>query len=178
MSRSQRGLRIASRYLLSKRDRRKVEDEVLREVGGEYAQRAREADRVEIALVKHSEVSEAYFLDGTLALVRTMGAGLIPSLYFMYKNNVYPSYPSVYVDAGAVPRILNGADVMVPGIKKVEGEFSPNAKVLVRELEKGRVIAVGVSLMSSQEIRTSGKGKAVKSLHYLGDEIWEASVEA
>jgi len=152
-----------------------LEEDVERELGKDYVARVREAERVEIALVKHSEISEFYLLDNTLAFIRTGEYGFIPSLYYIYKVNIYPNYPSIYVDAGAVPKILNGASVMVPGIKKMEGEFKPNAKILVRELEKARVIAIGVSLMSSEEIKTSQKGKAVKTLHYLGDEVWALS---
>jgi PUA domain protein len=66
---------------------------------------------------------------------------------------------------------------MVPGIKKIEGEFGPNTRVLVKELDKARTIAIGISLMSSQEIKTSQKGKAIKTLHYLGDEVWNLSTK-
>lgn len=100
----------------------------------------------------------------------------MPALYYIYKADASPELPSVYVDAGAVPRILNGADVMAPGIRKIEGEFSPGRKVVVRELEKGRPIAIGVALVESKDIPQMGKGKAISNLHYLGDEYWALSL--
>jgi len=177
MSKSPKELKIVSRYLLSKKDRKKLEEEAEKELGKDYVAKIQEAERVEIAIVKHPELSELYFLDNTLAFVRLAGDGFIPSLYYIYKANLSPSYPSIYVDAGAVPKILNGADVMVPGIKKIEGEFGPTTRVLVKELDKARTIAIGISLMSSQEIKTSQKGKAIKTLHYLGDEVWNLSTK-
>lgn len=169
-------LKIVTRYKLSKRDKKALLDEVSKSVGEEIARIVESSENVEVAKVKSENVEELYFVDGSLALVRLKGAGLIPSLYFLYRRGVELRRPSVFVDQGAVPRILNGADVMIPGIKRVEGDFGPGEVVLVRELEKERLIAIGVSLVTSEEIRRSGKGKAVKTLHYLGDEVW--SLEA
>jgi RNA-binding protein, containing PUA domain len=62
-----------------------------------------------------------------------------------------PQYPKVVVDAGAVKRIINGADIMRPGIKEFIGEFNKGDVVFVVD-EKGRVIAIAVALYSKQEM--------------------------
>ena len=46
---------------------------------------------------------------------------LLPIFYFPEFKK--PDYPWVRVDDGAVPRIINGADVMRPGIKEFYGNF-------------------------------------------------------
>ncbi|QOJ78320.1 hypothetical protein IG193_06015 [Infirmifilum lucidum] len=164
-----------TRYKLSKKDKKALVDEAVREVGAEIAKIIDSSEDVEVAKVKYAGLTDLFFADGVVALARFENVGLIPSLYLIYKRGVVPNYPSVLVDQGAVPRILNGADVMVPGIKAIEGYFHVGEKVIVRELDKGRVIAIGVSLMSKEEVESSQKGKAIRTLHYLGDEIWELS---
>jgi PUA domain protein len=80
------------------------------------------------------------------------------------------------VDDGAVPHIVNGADVMRPGIKEINGDFGDGDVVLIRDL-KGRYIAIGVSLVSASEMRSITKGKVVKVIHHLGDRLWHLSQE-
>ncbi len=90
--------------------------------------------------------------------------------FYIYQNPV--EYPSVVVDEGAVPRILNGADVMRPGIKEFKGSFKKGDVVVIRDL-KGRAIAIGIALVGSDEAMQMQKGKVVKNVHYLGDDIWK-----
>lgn len=131
---------------------------------------------VEIARLKEGDVEVVYFLDGILALLQHRVYSLIPSLYYIYRTNVSPALPSVYVDAGAVPRILNGADVMAPGIRKIEGTFSSGSKVVVKEMDKGRLIAIGIALVESRNIFQMEKGKAISNIHYVGDDYWMLSL--
>jgi len=173
---SSQKLKIVTRYKLSKKDKKALFEEAMREVGAEVAGLIDSSENVEVAKLKHASLTELYFVDGMVTLARFENVGLVPSLYLIYRKGITPSYPSVYVDQGAIPHILNGADVMVPGIKMIEGEFDAGSKILVRDHDKGRVIAIGVSLMSSQELRAVHKGKAIKNLHYLNDDIWQLSL--
>lgn len=166
-------LKIVTRYRLNKKDKKGLLEEVAASLGFEFSKAVENASLVEVAKVKFNDVEELYFLDGVIALLRFQGIGLVPSLYYIYKTGLSVNYPSVYVDSGAVPHILNGADVMIPGIKRVEGSFKTGEKVFVREMEKSRIIAIGVTLISSNEIAEKQKGKGVRTLHYLGDEVWK-----
>src|ERR1700747_1874369 len=62
-------------------------------------------------------------------------------------------FPGAVVDEGAIRFLLNGADVMRPGIRKLDDWGSPGKFVIVREEKKGRAIAVGQSTVSSEEAR-------------------------
>ena len=92
----------------------------------------------------------------------------IPLLTMFYLKKV--NYPTVKVDDGAVPHILNGADVMRPGIKEFIGDFNKGDIVAVQDF-KGRTIAVTVALFPKSEIEKMQKGKVLKNIHYLGDKI-------
>ncbi len=81
-------------------------------------------------------------------------------------------FPQAVVDEGAIRFLLNGADVMRPGIRKLD-EWGPAGRmVVVREEKKGRAVAVGPSLVASSEAQGMTKGGCVKNLHHVGDRYW------
>ncbi len=80
------------------------------------------------------------------------------------------------VDEGAVKHLLNGANVMAPGITEVS-DFSKGEVVAVWSPGKKAPLVVGEALMDSKEIMEVRRGKAIKNLHYAGDDIWELCLE-
>ena len=86
---------------------------------------------------------------------------------------ILPKLPSVTVDSGAVKFICNGANVMRPGITKIDGEFNTNDLLVVKEEKYGKMIAVGTAIITSNEMRSTAKGPVITNLHYVGDKFWE-----
>ncbi len=99
---------------------------------------------------------------------------LLPTILLVKKFGI-DAFPYVIVDEGAVPHILNGADVMIPGIKELS-DFSRGEIVAVWNIGRNAVLAVGKALLNSSEIKVNKKGKAVKTLHYAGDKIWNIMI--
>lgn len=79
----------------------------------------------------------------------------------------------VEVDEGAVRFLANGADVMAPGITAADPGIAEGDWVYVRDSKHKRPLVVGRAVLPGPEMRASGKGRAVKTLHYVGDKIWE-----
>ncbi len=79
----------------------------------------------------------------------------------------------VQVDMGAVPYVHNGANVMAAGINATAPDIRAGQLVWVREERHHRPLAVGEALLDGTEMVTRSRGKAVRTLHYLGDTIWE-----
>ncbi|HVM45702.1 MAG TPA: RNA-binding protein [Candidatus Thermoplasmatota archaeon] len=78
----------------------------------------------------------------------------------------------VTVDMGAVKFVNNGADIMAPGIVEADPGIQPGDLVWIRD-EKNKVpLAVGEAILPGAQMPRGPKGKAVKSLHHVGDEIW------
>jgi PUA domain protein len=96
---------------------------------------------------------------------------LLPALQ---NHQVLERLPHVVVDMGAVPHVVNGADVMAPGIRKIEGEFSATDCIVVVDEKFRKPIAVGAALISSDEMRATKKGKVIRNLHYVGDAAWNS----
>ena len=91
---------------------------------------------------------------------------------FLGSQSVLDLFPSVVVDEGAIKFLLNGADVMRPGIRKMDDWGPSGTFVVVKEEKKGRAIAIGLSATSSSEASAMSKGSCLKNLHYLGDRYW------
>ena len=83
----------------------------------------------------------------------------------------------VQVDMGAVPYVCNGANTMSAGINDVSPEVVKGQHVWIREENHHKPLAVGVALMDAKEMLMSEKGKAIKSLHYIGDKIWNYGIK-
>ncbi|MGC8849526.1 MAG: PUA domain-containing protein, partial [Candidatus Bathyarchaeia archaeon] len=50
--------------------------------------------------------------------------------------------------------------------------FGRDGVVRVVDERHGKALCVGVALASSSEIFSLGRGRVVKNLHYVGDEVW------
>lgn len=116
---------------------------------------------------------------------------ILPTIRTIHK---YPSldFTSVTVDAGAIPFILGGANIMCPGLTKEghslmppDGEeqdaqgfdkpgLSKGDGVVIKAEGKEHAIAIGVMKMSSVDIREKSKGIGVELSHSVGDGLFQA----
>lgn len=83
----------------------------------------------------------------------------------------------VTVDMGAVPYVYNGADVMAPGIVDADPDIQPGDLVWVRDEKNRRPLAVGRAILDGPAMAREEKGKAVESLHHVGDDLWRIGEE-
>lgn len=77
----------------------------------------------------------------------------------------------VVVDSGAVRFIVNGADVMNPGIVSADPDIAAGDLVIIVEERHKKPLAIGRALIPGTEMK--GEGKAIKSLHHVGDQVWK-----
>jgi len=81
----------------------------------------------------------------------------------------------VTVDMGAVKFLANGADVMAPGIVDADPGIKAGMSVWVRDQNNLRPLLVGIALMNGAEMKSAREGKAVKTIHFVGDKLWNLS---
>ena len=80
----------------------------------------------------------------------------------------------IIVDKGAVRFICDGANIMRPGVIRVEGTFEIDDIIGVEEAQHGKMLAIGFALVNSLDIQGMSKGIVMKNMHYIGDKFWEA----
>ena len=120
-----------------------------------------------VNIVQNSETDELLFFS-------SHDGPFIPTLRLLHK---YPDLlPRMQADKGAIKFILNGADVMCPGLT------SPGAKMcaadkgdIVSLYAEGKEHAMSICkmLMSSDDIQKKNKGIGLETIHCLNDGLWE-----
>jgi PUA domain protein len=102
------------------------------------------------------------------------GGWIFPTL----KGAIERPFPQrrISVDAGAIPYVINGADVMRPGITCVTADVRAQAPVQVVDERHGKPLAIGIALLDAPQIEQSTTGKMCKNIHYVGDEIWNVEL--
>ena len=102
--------------------------------------------------------------------------------FFYYEGKLLPSLKllqgkpdllkHVVVDMGAVKFVVNGADIMRPGIVEIEFGFEKDDFLVILDVNNKKPLAIGQAMFSSEEMQGMSTGKVIKSLHFVGDELW------
>lgn len=97
---------------------------------------------------------------------------LVPTLKLLLQNkNFLDNMKKVVIDMGAVRFLAKGADLMRPGIVSLD-DFDKNEVVAIVDMEHKSPIALGLTLASSEDILKTDSGKVIRTIHYVGDDIW------
>jgi PUA domain protein len=130
---------------------------------------------VDIAKLKEHTFSEVIFADGEIVAC-TMGQEAFLTLHGLIACDYTRAKRYVTVDKGAVSFICNGADVMAPGIVDADKNIKVGELVWVRDETHLKPLAIGQALIPGTQMGVHGsRGKAVKTLHYIGDDFWNLS---
>ena len=100
--------------------------------------------------------------------------GWYPTLKGVAAWNVERSW--VAVDEGAIPFLRNGADCMGAGIHIADPSLGEGDFVWIRDQETGEPIATGTAIVDGEEMMSMTKGKAISTIHWVGDDLWNLEV--
>ncbi|MFW9976348.1 MAG: DUF1947 domain-containing protein [Candidatus Thorarchaeota archaeon] len=158
--------RIKKRHPLKKREQRdeiaKIENEIGSSIRGLDTKSQLEGGILD-------DGSRILLLNGDIIFFQHEGR-MFPTLRALLNNLV--DLPRVTVDMGAVKFVVNGADIMRPGITQVDDRVRENSVVVVVDENHGKPLAVGISLMAADELRAVSSGKVIKSVHHINDDLW------
>ena len=107
---------------------------------------------------------------------------IIPHLRVVHQ---FPQcFSRIGIDRGAIRFVLSGATLMAPGLTSKggrlpdAGEELTEGEVAVIEAEgKEEACLVGQLRMGTEEIKDKKKGVVIDSGHYLGDGLWNITVD-
>jgi PUA domain protein len=126
------------------------------------------AETIEILETSNDDL--VFYLVNKKPLIMEYGGWIFPTLKGAIERPFLER--RVAVDAGAIPYVVNGADVMRPGITKVSPDVRANAPVQVVDDRHGKPLAIALALFDAPQILASTGGKMCKKVHFVGDEIW------
>lgn len=126
-----------------------------------------------VELVKIEDLPDVFLIDGQ-PLLMEVDDKIIPTLKAALTLEIKEKYATV--DMGAINFVIKGADIMSPGIVDADKSIEPGETIIVIEESHKKPIAIGISLITGEEMIENKKGKAIENLHYVGDAIWELEI--
>ncbi|GAV04127.1 hypothetical protein RvY_14454 [Ramazzottius varieornatus] len=114
---------------------------------------------------------------GEILFFKHRDGPLLPTLRILHK---YPFIlPWMQVDKGAIRFVLSGANIMCPGLTSPGGKMSKVEKdmpVLIVAEGKEHALGIGLTKMSSDDIKKINKGIGIDIIHFLNDGLWQMKV--
>jgi PUA-domain protein len=158
-------LKARKRYHLKKKKLKEMQKTL-----GEYAYLIPSKGKIEVL---ETSAQEIILINGQ-PLIMIMDDEPFPTLKGALQLQIKSRY--VVVDMGAVKFMAKGADVMSPGITEADPNIKEGDLVIVVDETHHKPLAVGRSLISGEEMVKNTEGKAVKTLHHIGDKIWNLEI--
>lgn len=97
-----------------------------------------------------------------------------PTLRVLHKAGDF--MPILQVDKGAIKFVVKGANIMCPGITSAGGSIPESlpvdTPVQIMAYGKQLPLAIGITKMSTDDMKSINNGIAVEVLHSLGDGLW------
>ncbi len=154
-------MKIKKRYYLQKKKLKKLINHL-----GNYSTLIKSKSKVELL---ESEPYEIILVDGRPLVMNIQGT-YFPTLKGALELVINERY--VVVDMGAVKFVAKGADIMSPGIVEADPNIKEGDLVIIVEETHRKPLATGKALISGPEMVENNEGKAIKTIHYIGDKIW------
>lgn len=99
---------------------------------------------------------------------------LIPTLKLLQTNpNILKT---ITIDMNAIKFIINGADVMRPGITEIQDNIQKDEPILIIDQTHKKPLAIGIPQLATEQLRTTTSGKVIKNIHHVGDELWNFKI--
>lgn len=136
-----------------------------------------------VKIITYAEQAVTVYTTDKKPMLFEIQERLYPTLYTLWLLPRLVPYFTTHPQV--VPRLYNGADLMMPGVVKEGsdlksfGRFQKDDIVAVNLTSNSSAIAIGTLARSSEDLyMAGGQGVCVKTLHVFGDKLWgmEASV--
>jgi len=162
-------MKLKNRHFLRNNETKALKKEITEKYGPHFID-SLFPPNAKIEIAELEELFTVYIINGITMLIR-IEKDLIPSLKALIDNKL--DLKQITVDSGAIKFILNGADVMRPGITSFDDNIAKNDYVKITEESCQHPIAIGMALLTSNDIKSTKTGKIVKNIHFINDKLWK-----
>jgi len=153
------------RHFLSEREATQLLDGFSQKLSLDIKQLLGTKAKIEVAETQTAKI----FFANNKPILAILNGTLLPTLLF---EEALRLLPKIVINMGAVPHICNGADVMAPGVVRIEKEYKTNDYVVVVDERHNKPLALIIALTDSQTALKMQRGKIAKNIHYVGDNLW------
>lgn len=161
-------MKLKNRHHLRSDEIKELEYKIEESYGKKYIEKVF-SPKSTVEIAEMEDESLIYIIDGDFLLVET-DKDLIPSLKAILNEKL--DLKKVVVDMGAIKYVVNGADIMRPGIVEIDDNIKKDSYIKVVEETYNKTLAIGIALYDSEVMKSMEKGKVIKNIHYVNDKIW------
>jgi malignant T-cell-amplified sequence len=125
-------------------------------------------------IISEDFLVSVYFINGELKFIEDRDSNVIPTLRILHR---FPfMMPHMQCDKGAIKHIMSGSDVMCPGLTSPGARMDevPEGTVVAITAEgKEHAMGIGITTMSSKDIRQINKNVGIRLIMNLTDAMWK-----
>ena len=162
-------MKIKQRHFIRKSELKPLKDEILKHYDQKFVDQIFPT-KSNVEVIETEAGDTLFAINNVLKLWKSKD-GYIPVLTLLLNKQV--DLKTIVVDFGAVRYVANGADIMRPGITKIDPLIKKGDIVRIIEETKSRALAVGKALFDAPEMEAKSSGKVIKNLHTIQDSVWE-----
>ncbi len=166
-------MKIKHRHFIRKSELNPLRDEILKQYDQKFIDQIF-PKKCNVEVIETEAGDTMFAINNVLKLWKSK-EGYIPVLTLLLSNQV--DLKTIVVDFGAVRFVANGADIMRPGITKIDPSIKKGDIVRIIEETKNRPLAVGKAMFDAPEMEAKNSGKVIKNLHTIQDSVWEFEKE-
>ncbi|MDR0913123.1 MAG: DUF1947 domain-containing protein [Methanobrevibacter sp.] len=153
-------MKIKKRYFLKKKKVKELKKEL-----GDFSAAILDSAKIEML---ETDLMDFVLVNNEPSII-IIDSKPYPTLKSVISNHF--ELKKVVVDMGAVKFVTNGADIMSPGIVETD-EVKPGDVVVITDENHNQPLAIGISLIDGESMVKNNTGKAIKTIHYISDDIW------
>ena len=162
-------MNIKQRHFIKHTEIRDLQEKVLKQYDENFVNQIfPKKCNVEVILTEAGDT--LYAINNELKLWKSV-EGYLPVLTLLLNNKV--DLKTVVVDMGAIRFVTNGADVMRPGITKIDPSIKKGDILQIVDETHNRALAVGKAMFNAKEMEAKSSGKVIKNLHTIKDSVWK-----
>jgi len=162
-------MNIRQRHFIKHKEIRDLKEDILKQYNNEFIEQIF-PKKCNIELILTEAGDTLYAVNNELTLWKSED-GYIPVLTLLLDNKV--DLKTIVVDKGAIKFVTNGADIMRPGITKIDASIKKGDIMQIVDENHKRPLAVGKALFNAKEMEAKTSGKVVKNLHTIQDSVWK-----
>lgn len=166
-------MKIKHRHFIRKSELNPLKEEILKQYDQKFVNQIF-PKKCNVEVIETEAGDTLFAINNVLKLWKSKD-GYIPVLTLLLNKQV--NLKTIVVDFGAIRYVANGADVMRPGITKIDPSIKKGDIVGIIEETKNRALAIGKAMFDASEMEAKDSGKVIKNLHTIQDSVWEFEKE-
>ena len=162
-------MNIKQRHFIQKSQIKELQDDILKHYDEKFvAQIFPKKARIEV--IQTDAGDTLYAINNVLKLWKSK-EGYIPVLTLLLNRQV--DLKKIVVDKGAIRFVTNAADVMRPGITRIDPSIKKDDIVVIVDENHDRALAIGKAMFNADQMQEIKTGKVAKNLHTIQDNVWK-----